>query len=165
MFGFNASMKVYSVQNFNLYNNRTKSQNCEQSQARLNMNTSGSVAFSGTLHESYKKDGYRFNPQRKMMSHETTFFHGLETLKGVKDFINTNLSRKDSIRIFNAGCSSGQESWTLAMLVNDIGKKPEITAFDVSQEMIDYAQKGVYNIDRPYGDNASKATYFFSFSD
>jgi chemotaxis protein methyltransferase CheR len=52
-------------------------------------------------------------------------------------------------RIWSAGCSSGQEPYSLAMIVRDVVPRScdevHITATDISQSMLDRAEVGTYN--------------------
>jgi chemotaxis protein methyltransferase CheR len=57
---------------------------------------------------------------------------------------------KRSIRIWSAACSSGQEPYTLAMLLNEhadklAGWRVEIVATDLSNEILDKAKEGLYS--------------------
>ncbi len=62
----------------------------------------------------------------------------------------TNVSREKDLRIWSAGCSSGEESYTLAMLVDEyLGKgkmwwDTKILATDISEKVIEEAIKGEY---------------------
>lgn len=48
------------------------------------------------------------------------------------------------VRIWSAGCSTGQEPYTLAMAAMDAGAEVEIVANDLSQRAIDRARAGLY---------------------
>jgi chemotaxis protein methyltransferase CheR len=49
-----------------------------------------------------------------------------------------------SIRIWSAGCSTGQEAWSLAMAAQEAGAAVEITATDLSQRALEKARSGAY---------------------
>jgi len=55
---------------------------------------------------------------------------------------------KRTIRIWSAACSSGEEPYSIAMLLNEAGltsrAKFEILATDINTEVLDIAKKGVY---------------------
>ncbi|MGE4267023.1 MAG: protein-glutamate O-methyltransferase CheR [Deferribacterales bacterium] len=55
---------------------------------------------------------------------------------------------KRSIRIWSAACSSGEEPYSLAILLNEAGlfakANIEILATDINTEVLDIAQKGLY---------------------
>ena len=51
-----------------------------------------------------------------------------------------------TIRIWHAGCSSGEEVFTMAIVLNELGllEKSKIYATDISSTILEKAQKGVY---------------------
>lgn len=61
-----------------------------------------------------------------------------------------NISRDKDLRIWSAGCSSGEEPYTLAMLIDEfLGKEKmlwdtKILATDISSKVLEKAKKGVY---------------------
>lgn len=89
-----------------------------------------------------------------LTTNETYFFREEYQLKTFTDEIIPELrarklkegSRK--IRIWSAGCSSGEEPYTLAMLLLDrpelAGWEIEIIGTDISQRVLNIARKGVY---------------------
>ncbi|MDE1765493.1 MAG: protein-glutamate O-methyltransferase CheR [Thaumarchaeota archaeon] len=61
--------------------------------------------------------------------------------------ILTNLKLKDKIRIWSAGCASGEEAYSLAMMFSYASGKNfdvEIVANDINKNAIEYAQNGLY---------------------
>ena len=56
------------------------------------------------------------------------------------------LAQKPVIRIWHAGCSSGQEVYSMVILLNEMGllDKTEIYASDLNTDVIDVAKHGVY---------------------
>lgn len=61
--------------------------------------------------------------------------------------------RSRNVRLWSAGCSSGEEPYSLAMLMarhlsSDQGWSATILATDVSSRMLDRARKGVYRIEK-----------------
>lgn len=51
------------------------------------------------------------------------------------------------IRVWSAGCSSGEEVYSLAILLNEFGLNPKsfIYGTDINSEMLDEARKGIYS--------------------
>jgi chemotaxis protein methyltransferase CheR len=111
----------------------------------------------------------RYHPNREIemdlifdliATHETYFFREQTQLNAFTDEIvpqlteNRNLSR--SLRIWCAGCSSGEEPYTVAMLCRQHplleNWDVNIFASDISQKMIHAARRGVY------GENAFRST-------
>jgi chemotaxis protein methyltransferase CheR len=86
--------------------------------------------------------------------HETYFFREDRQLKAFTDEIlagfHENRKGMDrTLRIWSAGCSTGEEAYTIAMLILD---KPEfkdwhvdILGTDISHRVIQVARRGVYN--------------------
>lgn len=48
------------------------------------------------------------------------------------------------VRVWSAGCGSGQEAWSLAMGADDAGARVEILATDLSQRALERARSGLY---------------------
>jgi len=113
------------------------------------------------------KDYYhylRFGPQRleeidKMASHltnnETYFYREAPQLKVFADHILRGLKETKtgtegrSLRVLSAGCSTGEEVHTLAMIVYDSGQffwswKVSIVGLDVDRVALDKARRGLY---------------------
>ncbi len=90
-----------------------------------------------------------------LTTNETYFFREEYQLKAFKDEILPELkSRKakefqNEIRIWSAGCSTGEEPYTIAMIVLESGilndTHIEIFASDISQRVLQVARKGIYS--------------------
>lgn len=48
------------------------------------------------------------------------------------------------IKIWSAGCSTGQEAWSIAMTAREIGVDVDLVATDLSQRAIEKARSGLY---------------------
>jgi chemotaxis protein methyltransferase CheR len=90
----------------------------------------------------------------KITTNHTFFMREADHFSYFKDkvlpYINVNGKDKD-IRIWSAGCSSGEEPYTLAMLIDEFfGKEKtlwdsKILATDISDKVLDIAKKGIYS--------------------
>lgn len=66
------------------------------------------------------------------------------------NFIGRNVA-KNNLRVWSAGCSTGEEAYCLAMLISDyfgMNKQnwdTKILATDISMEVLETAMKGIYN--------------------
>jgi chemotaxis protein methyltransferase CheR len=118
----------------------------------------GLRSFEDYFHE------LRFGPDRaeelqSMVSHltnnETYFYRELPQLKVFADHVLPQIKERKSragertLRILSAGCSTGEEAYTLAMIVFDSGHffwnwDVEVTGLDVDQAALEKARKGVY---------------------
>jgi chemotaxis protein methyltransferase CheR len=88
-----------------------------------------------------------------MTTNETSFFRDVHPFDALKTQVLSEmteiLATKKRLNIWSAACSSGQETYSLAMLMHEYfaaqaGWNVSITASDISQEMLDYTRKGHY---------------------
>jgi chemotaxis protein methyltransferase CheR len=116
----------------------------------------------------YFEDYYRylrFGPQRQeevshMVSHltnnETYFYREMPQLQVFADHVLKQLKDKKareggrSLRILSAGCSTGEEALSLAMIVYDSAQffwnwDVQVTGLDVDEAALDKARRGVYH--------------------
>ncbi|TAN41772.1 MAG: protein-glutamate O-methyltransferase CheR [Nitrospirae bacterium] len=83
---------------------------------------------------------------------ETYFFREQNQLKAFSDEILEELRETNhgtgTLRIWSAGCSTGEEPYTLAMLINEKGTfrgwDIEIYGSDINQRVLQTARRGVY---------------------
>ncbi|KAB0666879.1 protein-glutamate O-methyltransferase CheR [Oryzomonas japonica] len=104
---------------------------------------------------------YDRNKDQEMMdimdvltTNETYFFRESFQLSAFTDevipeLISAKSARGDrTLRIWSAGCSTGEEPYTIAMLLRDMpslrGWKIEIIGTDISQRVLQHARRGVY---------------------
>jgi len=87
-----------------------------------------------------------------LTTNETYFFRESFQLKAFTDEILPELKvlkqRDRTLRIWSAGCSTGEEPYTIAMLMLELdcfkGWRIEIVGSDISQRVVQHARKGVY---------------------
>jgi len=88
-----------------------------------------------------------------MTTNETSWFRDHFPFNALQSHILPELTssraRSRSMRIWSAGCSSGQEPYSIAMTALDTpelaGWKVELVATDLSEEMLDRSRKGEYS--------------------
>ncbi|MFD1625446.1 CheR family methyltransferase [Azospirillum griseum] len=88
-----------------------------------------------------------------MTTNESSFFRDQKPFDQFRQLVLPKLmaarAAKRTIRIWSAACSSGQEAYSLAMILNDeaaklAGWKVEIVGTDISAEMVERSKAGVY---------------------
>lgn len=87
-----------------------------------------------------------------LTTNETYFFRESFQLKAFTDEILPELKalkqRERTLRIWSAGCSTGEEPYTIAMLILELqsfkGWRVEIVGSDISQRVVQHARKGIY---------------------
>lgn len=91
----------------------------------------------------------------RLVVKETSFFRHIPSIEFIKNYVLGHLTQrhdsKESLEIWSVGCSSGEEPYTLAMILNDafeyVKKQPYfgITATDISRAALVLAKAGQYN--------------------
>ena len=87
-----------------------------------------------------------------LTTNETYFFREAFQLRAFTDEIIPELmkskQRERTLRIWSAGCSTGEEPYTIAMLILEMGCfqgwRIEIIGSDISQRVVQHARKGIY---------------------
>jgi chemotaxis protein methyltransferase CheR len=114
-----------------------------------------------TFYDYYHYLKYNRNKEQELMdimnvitTNETYFFREAYQLKAFSDEIIPELIKHKtargirSLRIWSAGCSTGEEPYTIAMLLSTIpelkGWKVEIIGTDISQKVLQQARRAVY---------------------
>lgn len=88
-----------------------------------------------------------------LTTNKTSFFRESQHFDYLKNFLIPNLkSQKRDIRIWSAGCSTGEEPYTIAVVllesIPDIERyNPRILATDISSRVLDAAREGTYRQD------------------
>lgn len=82
-------------------------------------------------------------------TNHTYFFREIEVLNRFRAMILPSLAQRDEIRIWCAACSSGEEAYTLAILIAEaLGpmalKRTSILGTDISTPMVQQAEAGIY---------------------
>jgi chemotaxis protein methyltransferase CheR len=88
-----------------------------------------------------------------MASGETSFFRDRAPFQLFQDELVPQLARArqgQPIRVWSAACATGQEIYSLAMLVDDMAREDpapriELAASDLSSRALERAQSGLYN--------------------
>jgi chemotaxis protein methyltransferase CheR len=83
---------------------------------------------------------------RKITVHTTEMFRDPDVWNHLKKDLLPRLSSLSSIRIWHPGCSTGQEVYSMMMVLDELGllDKSEIYASDLHQEVLETARQGVY---------------------
>lgn len=90
---------------------------------------------------------------------ETAFFRESSTLNFIKDYVQKTFNGKDEIKILDGACSTGEETFTLAMLFEGLAKKVKITGFDLGKKAIVKAKEGSFSVSRVSNDNSIMKYY------
>lgn len=99
-----------------------------------------------------KKDEELINLIDVLTIHETYFFREEEKLKTFSEDLLPEIAKKNqgikTLRIWSAGCSTGEEPYSISMLLMEDPRfrdwSIEIVATDISQRVLQSARRGVY---------------------
>lgn len=89
-----------------------------------------------------------------MATHETSFFRDMTPFDRLRDIVLPYMAKtraaEKSLRIWSAACASGQEAYSIAILLREYGApfdgwQVQITGTDISHEILGRAQAGVYS--------------------
>jgi chemotaxis protein methyltransferase CheR len=77
----------------------------------------------------------------------TEFFRNPDTYKTIREKVLTYLDSFPHIKIWSAGCSTGQEAVSLAILLDELGilHKSQIYASDINPYVVEEAQNAIYS--------------------
>lgn len=78
----------------------------------------------------------------------TEMFRDPAFYKALKNQVVPYLSTYQHVKVWCAGCSSGEEVYSLAILLNEekLGKKSFIYGTDINTEVLNEARKGIYSL-------------------
>ncbi len=76
----------------------------------------------------------------------TELFRDPEVWINLKEELVPRYSEKNLLRLWHAGCSTGQEVYSMMILLSELNllEKTEIYATDINQDALDTASKGIY---------------------
>ena len=103
---------------------------------------------------------------KNIMVNTTELFRDPEVWKHLRDDVLPRFKNKDIINIWHPGCSTGQEVYTLMILLDDSGlfDKSNIFASDLNSDALHVAREGrfKYGFNKNYLDNFDKSMNFSS---
>ena len=83
---------------------------------------------------------------KRVTVNTTEMFRDPPIWLSLRSEILPKLAKKPTIRIWHAGCSSGQEVYSMMILLHEMGlfDKTELYASDLNTDVIEVAKKGIY---------------------
>ncbi len=79
----------------------------------------------------------------------TAMFRDPAVYKAIVEHVVPHLATYPFVKVWNAGCSTGEEAYSLAILLEEAGilRKTQVYATDFNDEVLQRATAGIYNID------------------
>src|ERR1019366_1343209 len=92
-----------------------------------------------------------------LATNHTSFLREADHFQFLRDTVVPWLSARNQVEIWTAACSTGEEVWTLAIVLNEAmpGRKIRIHASDISNKALGFASRAVYPVERCQGVSAA----------
>lgn len=86
----------------------------------------------------------------RLSTNKTDFFREPDQFEYLKNTILPGFNKRKFMQLWSTGCSSGEEPYTIAMVIDDFSKNAtninyQIYASDISTSVLAKAQKGIYS--------------------
>jgi len=83
---------------------------------------------------------------KKLTVHTTELFRDPDIWKKIKNVLLPSLREKSTIRIWHPGCSTGQEIYSMMMVLDELGmlEKTDIYGSDINPDVLNVAREGTY---------------------
>lgn len=97
----------------------------------------------------------------------TAMFRDPQVYRALRTLALTHLATFPIIRIWLAGCATGEEAWSLAILLHEAGllRRSRLYATDMNRQVLDHAQAGIFPLGsmreytRNYQDSGGEADF------
>ncbi len=102
---------------------------------------------SGLINKMQQQPEFITSIANSLTVNTTELFRDPQIWKTLKHKVLSKLSKRQRISIWHTGCSTGQEVYSMLILLNELGMldKTNIFATDVNQNVIDAAKLGEYS--------------------
>lgn len=135
---------------------------------RYGLSERAEIIGAGELSDYYDfltTDQHREEELRQLLSHlsvqETHFFRNLPQFDALRKYVIPEIARRKAtgsrkLKFWSAGCSTGQEPYTIAMSVMDVLPDPQnweiqVLATDLNDHALEVAKKGWYPASKTTG--------------
>ena len=137
---FQETVRDHSEYDFTLYSHTSLRRRLTRILLELELDMDG-------LNRRMRKDGeFLERIVRKLTVHTTELFRDPEIWKKIKNNLLPSLRDKSVIRIWHSGCSTGQEIYSMMMVLEELGmlEKTHIYGSDINPDVIESAREGTY---------------------
>jgi len=99
-----------------------------------------------------------------LATNHTSFMREPDHFQFLRDQVVPCLGARDPIEVWSAACSTGEEVWTLAMVLDEAlpHRRVRIAASDISNKALSFAQRAVYPVERCHGVSAAWLSRYFA---
>lgn len=113
------------------------------------MRTEGVTSVSQLQHHVLRDPDALARVVRTLTVHVTSMFRDGEFYRDLRARVIPHLRTYPFVRIWHAGCSTGEEAYSLAILLTEEGiyERTRIYATDISEDVLARARRGIYPLD------------------
>ena len=99
-----------------------------------------------------------------LATNHTSFLREPDHFQFLREQVVPWLGARNPIEVWSAACSTGEEVWTLAMVLDEAlpHRRVRITASDISNKALSFAQRAVYPVERCHGVSAGWLSRYFA---
>lgn len=99
-----------------------------------------------------------------LATNHTSFMREPDHFQFLRDQVVPWLNTFEPIDVWSAACSTGEEVWTLAMVLGEAlpNRRVRISASDISNKALGFAQRAVYPVERCHGLSAAWVSRYFA---
>jgi chemotaxis protein methyltransferase CheR len=85
-----------------------------------------------------------------LATNHTAFLREPDHFEFLREQVLPGLAGRDTVDLWSAACATGEEVWTLAMVLREAqpARRIRISGSDISQKALAFAERGVYPVDR-----------------
>lgn len=134
------AVKANSTYDFSDYSDKSLKRRIERllAENRVNLN--------GLIYKLQQDKPFLEQIVKDVTVNTTELFRDPEVWQEIRQRVLNKLKDLPMINIWHAGCSTGQEVYSLAIMLNEMGifNKCNIYASDLNTDVIDFARKGEY---------------------
>lgn len=128
-----------------------------QSQLTIRTRELGNITFDqyySSLHEGLAGVVEWSTLIDRLVVKETSFFRHQPSFDFIRDYVNRRIAAgdiADSFDVWSVGCATGEEPYTLAMIVNECFETASlknywgVTGMDISMPALNFARQGIYS--------------------
>ncbi|MBR4440387.1 MAG: hypothetical protein IKS00_02435 [Bacteroidales bacterium] len=108
--------------------------------------TDNNITIQTLINNISKDYNYLENTVNQITVNTTELFRDPEIWIAAREIIVAKYAQAEHINIWHAGCSSGQEVYSMLMLLNEINLVDRVSVFgtDINEEMLEASQYGTY---------------------
>lgn len=126
-------------------------------------------SISELTHNVLYDDDYFDATLRALSINVTEMFRDPSFFKAVRDLVMTRLAKLEFLKVWHAGCSTGEEVYSMAILFEEVGltDRYRIYATDMNKIVLKQAKDGIYPLEhmKLFTSNYQKSGGLGSFGD